>query len=109
MARLPDGDRPPHDGALPAAALRGLRAPERPFGIYLHVPYCTTICGYCDFNTYIPDEAGMEGYAAAIATELALARRVLSEDGATPPPVQTVFVGGGTPTLLPPADLAAML
>jgi putative oxygen-independent coproporphyrinogen III oxidase len=106
MARLPDGDRPPHDGALPAAALRGLGAPGRPFGVYVHVPYCTTICGYCDFNTYIPGEAGTEGYAGAVAAELALARRVL---GDATPPVETVFVGGGTPTLLPPTELAATL
>jgi putative oxygen-independent coproporphyrinogen III oxidase len=105
MARLPDGDRPPHDGALPAAALHGLGAPGRPFGIYLHVPYCTTICGYCDFNTYIPSEAGTEGYVGAVAAELALARTVLGDA----PPVETVFVGGGTPTLLPPTELAAAL
>jgi putative oxygen-independent coproporphyrinogen III oxidase len=105
MARLPDGDRPPHDGALPAAALHGLGAPGRPFGIYLHVPYCTTICGYCDYNTYIPGEAGTEGYAGAVAAELALARTVLGNA----PPVETVFIGGGTPTLLPPTELAAAL
>ena len=40
MARLPDGERPPADGALPAAALHGLGAPGRPFGVYVHVPYC---------------------------------------------------------------------
>ncbi|HET6507261.1 MAG TPA: radical SAM family heme chaperone HemW [Baekduia sp.] len=106
MARLPDGDRPPHDGTLPAAALRGLGAPGRPFGVYVHVPYCTTRCGYCDFNTYIPSEAGPEGYVGAVAAELALARRVL---GDAAPPVATVFVGGGTPTLLPAADLAAVV
>jgi len=109
MARLPDGDRPPHDGALPAAALHGLGAPERPFGIYVHVPYCTTICGYCDFNTYIPTAAGSEGYVGAVAAELALARRVLGAGGGSLPQVETVFVGGGTPTLLPPTDLAAIL
>src|SRR4051812_27458483 len=109
MARLPDGDRPPHDGALPAAALHGLGAPGRPFGIYVHVPYCTTICGYCDFNTYIPSAAGSEGYVGAVAAELALAARVLQAQGGALPPVETVFVGGGTPTLLPPTDLAAGL
>ncbi len=57
MARLPDGERPPADGALPAAALHGLGAPERPFGVYVHVPYCASVCGYCDYNTYIPGEA----------------------------------------------------
>ena len=106
MARLPDGERPPAAGELPATALRGLGAPDRPFGIYVHVPYCTTRCGYCDFNTYIPSEAGPEGFVGAIAAELALARRTL---GDATPPAQTVFVGGGTPTLLPPSDLAAIV
>jgi oxygen-independent coproporphyrinogen-3 oxidase len=107
MARLPDGDRPPADGALPPAALHGLGGAGRPFGVYVHVPYCTTRCGYCDFNTYIPGEASPAGYAAAVRAELALARRVLGGDAA--PAAETVFVGGGTPTLLEPAELAAVL
>jgi oxygen-independent coproporphyrinogen-3 oxidase len=101
MARLPDGDPAPDDGALPPAALRGLG--ERPFGVYVHVPFCATRCGYCDFNTYIPGEASTAGYPEAVARELALARRVL---GDATPPAETVFFGGGTPTLLPPEDLA---
>jgi oxygen-independent coproporphyrinogen-3 oxidase len=108
MARLPDGDRPPADGALPPESLRGLGAPERPFGVYVHVPYCAARCGYCDYNTYIPGEAGATpaGYGAAVRAELALARRVL---GDATPPAQTVFLGGGTPTLLPPSELARIL
>jgi oxygen-independent coproporphyrinogen-3 oxidase len=104
MARLPDGERPPADGALPPAALAGLGA--QPFGIYVHVPFCAHRCGYCDFNTYVPGEASTGGYVEAVAAELALARRVL---GDALPPAQTVFVGGGTPTLLPPEELARVL
>ncbi len=112
-ARLPDGDPAPRDGALPAGALAGLG--ERPFGIYVHVPFCATRCGYCDFNTYTAGEldadparpgALREGYAAAALAELRLARRVLG-DGA--PRVDTVFFGGGTPTLLPARELAVIL
>jgi putative oxygen-independent coproporphyrinogen III oxidase len=106
MARLPDGERPPADGALPAAALHGLGAPERPFGIYVHVPYCASICGYCDYNTYIPDAAAPAGFVGAVEAELDLARAVL---GDAAPPAQTVFLGGGTPTLLAPAELARIL
>src|SRR4051794_14114928 len=106
MARLPDGERPPADGALPTAALHGLGTPERPFGVYVHVPYCASVCGYCDYNTYIPGEAGPTGFAATVATELDLARTVL---GDPVPPAQTVFFGGGTPTLLAPAELAQIL
>ncbi|HEU4976448.1 MAG TPA: radical SAM family heme chaperone HemW [Baekduia sp.] len=104
MARLPDGERPPADGALPSAARAGLGT--RPFGVYVHVPFCLTRCGYCDFNTYIPGEASTGGYVDAVVRELELARRVLG-DGV--PAAETVFFGGGTPTLLPPADLARIL
>jgi putative oxygen-independent coproporphyrinogen III oxidase len=104
VARLPDGESPPADGALPAAARAGLGT--RPFGVYVHVPFCLTRCGYCDFNTYIPGEASTAGYVEAVVRELALARRVL---GDAAPAAETVFVGGGTPTLLPPAGLARIL
>jgi oxygen-independent coproporphyrinogen-3 oxidase len=106
MALLPDGDPAPSDGALPASALAGLGA--RPFGLYVHVPFCAARCGYCDFNTYVPGEDGGEraGYLEAALAEVALARRVLG-DGA--PAAQTVFFGGGTPSLLDPGDLARLL
>jgi oxygen-independent coproporphyrinogen-3 oxidase len=102
----------PADGALPAHALEG--AAGRPLGFYLHVPYCATRCGYCDFNTYTASElrgsggalASRENYADVLADEVRLARKVLGDD---PRAVETVFVGGGTPTLLPPADLGRML
>ena len=54
MARLPAGDPAPADGALPDAALEGVGT--RPFGFYVHVPFCASRCGYCDFNTYVPGE-----------------------------------------------------
>ena len=82
----------------------------RPFGFYLHVPYCAMRCGYCDFNTYTAVELGggasQATYAQTALGELDLARRVLADMDR---PVDTVFFGGGTPTLLPAADLAAML
>jgi putative oxygen-independent coproporphyrinogen III oxidase len=78
----------------------------RPFGIYIHVPFCATRCGYCDFNTYTPAELGganPDGWLAALRTELALAA------GIAAPEVQTVFVGGGTPSLLGAAGLTGVL
>ncbi|MBC3986963.1 coproporphyrinogen III oxidase [Streptomyces sp. AC536] len=109
---LPDGEPMPDDGALPQHALEGAGA--RPLGFYLHVPYCATRCGYCDFNTYTASElrgsggalASRDNYAAMVADEVRLARKVLGDD---PRPVETVFVGGGTPTLLDAADLVRML
>ena len=76
----------------------------------MHVPFCATRCGYCDFNTYTAVELGggasQAAYADSVALEVALARRVL---GGTELPLETVFFGGGTPTLLPPDDLAQIL
>ena len=76
------------------------------FGVYVHVPFCLARCHYCDFVTY----TGMEGlrrpYAAALLEEAALAVAALGPEA---PVVTSVFVGGGTPTLLPPGDLARLL
>ncbi|HTR70808.1 MAG TPA: radical SAM family heme chaperone HemW [Mycobacteriales bacterium] len=81
-----------------------------PFGVYVHVPFCATRCGYCDFNTYTATELGSGAsaaqYAETVIGELALARRVL---GDVDLPARTVFFGGGTPTLLPPEDLVRVL
>ena len=105
---LPVGEPVPPDGALPAAARASVGA--RGFGVYVHVPFCLTRCGYCDFNTYTATELGggvsRDSYTDLVLAELALARRVL--DGAVPR-VATVFVGGGTPTLLATDDLARII
>jgi putative oxygen-independent coproporphyrinogen III oxidase len=105
---LPDGDPAPRDGGLPASALTGLG--QRPFGFYVHVPFCSVRCGYCDFNTYTALELGggasQASYAETAIAEIRLARQVL---GQVDVPVDTVFFGGGTPTLLPPTDLARIL
>jgi putative oxygen-independent coproporphyrinogen III oxidase len=102
---LPDGEPVPSDGSLPDSALREVG--RRGFGVYVHVPFCASRCGYCDFNTYTASELGggdsREGYADAVLAELKLAASV------TGAPVDTVFVGGGTPTLLDPADLGRIL
>lgn len=91
-----------------AVALPELRpVPGRPFGVYIHVPFCITRCGYCDFNTYTPAELGgvnPDAWLAALRTELQLAAERLSG-----PTVNTVFVGGGTPSLLGGARVASLL
>ena len=106
---LPEGEPAPLSGELPQYALKTLGS--GPFGVYVHVPFCTVRCGYCDFNTYTLTELGVDGasvgtYADAALIELELAIRVL---GASAPPVQTVFFGGGTPTMLAASDLVKVL
>lgn len=105
---LPEGDPAPTDGSLPEQALAALGA--GPFGFYVHVPFCRVRCGYCDFNTYTAEELGpgvsRASYVDQAIREVRLARRVL---GAAERPVDTVFLGGGTPTLLPAGDLGRLL
>ena len=79
-------------------------------GFYVHVPFCATRCGYCDFNTYtaveLGDGATPATYVESAIAEIELARRTLSDDDR---PVSTVFFGGGTPTMLPPEHLVRIL
>src|SRR5690554_1310681 len=107
---LPIADPAPLDGVLPASVAND--ADARNFGVYLHVPFCRVRCGYCDFNTYTSEElrgAKRSDYAGQAMQEVATAARVIAAAGLPPRAVSTVFFGGGTPTLLPAADLAAML
>ncbi|MGM7420973.1 radical SAM family heme chaperone HemW [Cellulosimicrobium sp. CpK407] len=119
---LPDGEPVPPDGSLPAwvapggsGSVAGVPRPTAPrgFGVYLHVPFCSVRCGYCDFNTYTASELGggasQASYASTALLEVDLAARVLRDAGLPERPVSTVFVGGGTPTLLPAGDLARLL
>jgi oxygen-independent coproporphyrinogen-3 oxidase len=77
--------------------------------MYVHVPFCAVRCGYCDFNTYTPGELGSsaspQSWLEGLRRELDLAASVLG----SPPAVDTVFVGGGTPSLLGAAGLASVL
>jgi putative oxygen-independent coproporphyrinogen III oxidase len=111
---LPSGIPVPDDGALPAWVRQVVPSPaDRPFGVYVHVPFCSVRCGYCDFNTYTAAELGgganQAQYATTSLREVDLAAKVLSNAGRAPAEVSTVFFGGGTPTMLPAEDLARVL
>ena len=110
-------------------------AVSEPWGVYLHVPFCSSRCGYCDFNTYVLSSMGstaVDDYLAAAHRELDLAAAHLSHGmqrrgadvprgeipthgagkrgyGADVPPVSTVFFGGGTPTMLRPSQLGELV
>lgn len=85
------------------------RVLPRPLGFYVHVPFCASRCGYCDFNTYTAEELGggvsRSTYAETVIEEIRWARGQVPDDR----PVSTVFVGGGTPTLLGAGDLVRIL
>ncbi|WP_207390474.1 radical SAM family heme chaperone HemW [Rhodococcus sp. ABRD24] len=104
MGSLIDGAQPRLE--LPASALDGVGT--RPFGIYVHVPFCATRCGYCDFNTYTAGELGTsaspQSWLEALKRELGRAAEITGA-----PPADTVFIGGGTPSLLGGDGLAEVL
>ena len=110
MPSQPDGEIPPPDGALPSGSAAAWG--DRDFGFYVHVPFCATRCGYCDFNTYTAPELASSGevdratFASHLAREVRFARSVLGQRDV---PVRTVFVGGGTPTMLSPQALVSVL
>lgn len=99
VPKQPDGLIPPESGSLPDTALDSLTRQQ--FGLYFHVPFCTKRCGYCDFNTYTATELpgfSKADWPTAILAELALANSIL--DGL--PKIDTIFIGGGTPSLIEP-------
>lgn len=72
--------------------------------MYIHIPFCAVRCHYCDFNTYAGLEKYFEPYADAVREEI---RQAAGEYGRLP--IQTIFIGGGTPTVLPPGQLGGIL
>ncbi len=96
MAALPEGDPAPSDGRLPNVG----NLKNKPFSLYVHVPYCSKRCGYCDFNTYTPSELErddqIESWLQSAIKETIFARKILGEELT----VDTIFFGGGTPSLL---------
>ena len=84
-----------------------------PLSLYIHIPYCVKRCGYCDFNTYTPGELKpgsdiaqvSNGYIDLLIQEGKIARSEVK----TTKPIETIFFGGGTPTLMEPADLGRVL
>jgi putative oxygen-independent coproporphyrinogen III oxidase len=85
-----------HGHPLPVSPLEGLGR-----GVYIHIPFCLVRCGYCDFNAY----AGMDELAGPYVEALVREIEAAADGG----PVATVFVGGGTPTQLPPDALGRIL
>jgi oxygen-independent coproporphyrinogen-3 oxidase len=74
-------------------------------GLYIHVPFCSSICPYCDFSVTKAASPARERFASRLATEVSLAAPAWSD----PRPFDTVYFGGGTPSRLPPEELSRVL
>jgi oxygen-independent coproporphyrinogen-3 oxidase len=70
--------------------------------LYVHLPFCAHRCGYCDFVTVVGRQGQHAAYVDALLAELELERSCLADA------VETVFLGGGTPTFTEPAELARL-
>lgn len=78
--------------------------PAPAFGVYVHWPFCVSKCPYCDFNSHVRETVDQDRWRDGLLAEIrAWAARVPRQ------PVDTVFFGGGTPSLMPPATVAAVL
>ncbi|MEY3387665.1 MAG: hypothetical protein RI944_438 [Actinomycetota bacterium] len=106
MAQEPNGEIAPLDGNLDIEFNNLL---NKPFSVYIHVPYCKKRCGYCDFNTYTPNELDVndqiDSWAEATVKEIKLAKKVLKEYLV----IDTIFFGGGTPSLIGNNELSYVL
>jgi putative oxygen-independent coproporphyrinogen III oxidase len=76
-----------------------------PYSIYLHIPFCTHRCGYCDFNTYAGIETHIPDYVSALCSEIGWTAASAGEKL----PAHTIFFGGGTPSLLPAGEVERIL
>ncbi|EGA89170.1 coproporphyrinogen III oxidase [Planococcus donghaensis MPA1U2] len=74
-------------------------------GLYIHIPFCHQICFYCDFNKVYFKDQPVDAYIDSLGKELALWK----QQGALDKPLETIFLGGGTPTSLTPAQLEKLL
>ncbi|HVM34416.1 MAG TPA: radical SAM family heme chaperone HemW [Actinomycetota bacterium] len=88
--------------AVAVAGRTGPWTPEPGFGVYVHIPFCRHRCHYCDFNTYEGLDSLHDAYVDALIDDIGRAEGDLPE-------ATSVFFGGGTPTLLPPAALGRIL
>ena len=93
--------------ALTLPALNAIRTPEEPgepFALYVHWPFCVSKCPYCDFNSHVRENVDQAAWRAALLADLAHEAAMLP--GRT---LGSIFFGGGTPSLMPPDTVAAII
>lgn len=97
-------------GAPPVAFARSPRHmprvsdPESPLALYVHWPFCVSKCPYCDFNSHVRDGADQAAWRDALLADLAHEASLLPGRR-----LASIFFGGGTPSLMPPATVAAVI
>jgi len=96
---------PPHPNPLPRGKRKYIPTPPLPgFGLYVHWPFCKAKCPYCDFNSHVRDSVDQARWRAALLAELEHYAQQAGRRRLT-----SIFFGGGTPSLMPPATVAAII
>ncbi|MEL7128746.1 MAG: radical SAM protein, partial [Pseudomonadota bacterium] len=90
---------------MPKATAALPYGPDHGFGAYIHWPYCTRICPYCDFNVYAAKTRNTAPLVNALCADITAHRTRLPEH----PPLGSIYFGGGTPSLLDPGDIARLI
>ncbi|AJS57663.1 radical SAM family heme chaperone HemW [Paenibacillus sp. IHBB 10380] len=83
---------------------RGHQGSRKTQAVYLHIPFCTNKCFYCDFNSYVLKDQPVMDYLVALDREMEL-----TVANNPPGQIKSIFVGGGTPTVLKPNEMAYFL
>ena len=107
MASLPLGLPSPDSGVMDFDI-----HDQTPFSVYVHIPFCTVRCGYCDFNTYTSTElrgVTRQSFVEDLISEIRFSQQVFDTADVPYRTAQSVFFGGGTPSLLDPADVARII
>ena len=94
---MQDGQAPP-----PTPPLKGRG--EDPLALYIHWPFCLSKCPYCDFNSHVRDGVDQAAWADALLTDMAYEAALTSGRQ-----LSSIFFGGGTPSLMPPATVATLI
>lgn len=76
----------------------------RPLALYIHWPFCVSKCPYCDFNSHVRETVDQAAWCAALLTDMAYEAALTSG-----PKLTSIFFGGGTPSLMPPSTVAALI
>jgi putative oxygen-independent coproporphyrinogen III oxidase len=84
--------------------LRRTPVPADPLALYVHWPFCVSKCPYCDFNSHVREQVDQDAWRAALLADLAHEADLLPGRR-----VSSIFFGGGTPSLMPPATVAAVI
>lgn len=86
-----------------------LAADPRPFGIYVHWPFCRSKCPYCDFNSHVREKIAADAWEAGLTADLLRQKARFEAEGLGARQVSSIFFGGGTPSLMPPRLVAAVI